>query len=302
MSILKGIFGAMCTPFQENGEGIDLKRYHSHIDNLLEAGIHGLVLCSGTGEYAYLTDEERHTLIIEGIKHINGRCPTIAQTTALSTKECIDKAKTAEGLGATAVMVMPPFLEPPSEKGVIHHYETIAKSIEIPIVMYNVPQQAAPLSEDAYSELLNIKNLDYVKDSSGDFLNLQRFIKTGGKVFCGIDSFAPFALMSGCRGMIWGAVNFMPHECVQLFNLIDENKYQEAMDLWKLMEPVCLWLGQNKYDVDYLTGVKAATNLSGRKMGPPRKPLLDVSDAAQLELKIALSQLPINKVDTKKEN
>ena len=302
MSILKGIFGAMCTPFQENGYGIDLKRYHSHIDNLLEAGVHGLVLCSGTGEYAYLTDEERHTLIIEGIKHINGRCPTIAQTTALSTKECIDKAKTAEGLGATAVMVMPPFLEPPSEKGVIHHYETIAKSIEIPIVMYNVPQQAAPLSEDAYRELLNIKNLDYVKDSSGDFLNLQRFIKTGGKVFCGIDSFAPFALMSGCTGMIWGAVNFMPHECVQLFNLIDENKYQEAMDLWKLMEPVCLWLGQNKYDVDYLTGVKAATNLSGRKMGPPRKPLLDVSDAAQLELKIALSQLPINKVDTKKEN
>lgn len=302
MSILKGIFGAMCTPFQENGEGIDLKRYHSHIDNLLEAGVHGLVLCSGTGEYAYLTDEERHTLIIEGIKHINGRCPTIAQTTALSTKECIDKAKTAEGLGATAVMVMPPFLEPPSEKGVIHHYETIAKSIEIPIVMYNVPQQAAPLSEDAYRELLNIKNLDYVKDSSGDFLTLQRFIKTGGKVFCGIDSFAPFALMSGCTGMIWGAVNFMPHECVQLFNLIDENKYQEAMDLWKLMEPVCLWLGQNKYDVDYLTGVKAATNLSGRKMGPPRKPLLDVSDAAQLELKIALSQLPINKVDTKKEN
>jgi len=302
VSILKGIFGAMCTPFQENGEGIDLKRYHSHIDNLLEAGVHGLVLCSGTGEYAYLTDEERHTLIIEGIKHINGRCPTIAQTTALSTKECIDKAKTAEGLGATAVMVMPPFLEPPSEKGVIHHYETIAKSIEIPIVMYNVPQQAAPLSEDAYRELLNIKNLDYVKDSSGDFLNLQRFIKTGGKVFCGIDSFAPFALMSGCTGMIWGAVNFMPHECVQLFNLIDENKYQEAMDLWKLMEPVCLWLGQNKYDVDYLTGVKAATNLSGRKMGPPRKPLLDVSDAAQLELKIALSQLPINKVDKKKEN
>ena len=302
MSILKGIFGAMCTPFQENGEGIDLKRYHSHIDNLLEAGVHGLVLCSGTGEYAYLTDEERHTLIIEGIKHINGRCPTIAQTTALSTKECIDKAKTAEGLGATAVMVMPPFLEPPSEKGVIHHYETIAKSIEIPIVMYNVPQQAAPLSEDAYRELLNIKNLDYVKDSSGDFLNLQRFIKTGGKVFCGIDSFAPFALMSGCTGMIWGAVNFMPHECVQLFNLIDENKYQEAMDLWKLMEPVCLWLGQNKYDVDYLTGVKAATNLSGRKMGPPRKPLLDVSEAAQLELKIALSQLPINRVDTKKEN
>ena len=85
MNILKGIFGAMCTPFQENGEGIDLKKYYSHIDDLLEAGVHGLVLCSGTGEYAYLTDEEKQTLITEGVKHINGRCLTIAQTTALST-------------------------------------------------------------------------------------------------------------------------------------------------------------------------------------------------------------------------
>ena len=63
MNILKGIFGAMCTPFQENGEGIDLKKYYSHIDDLLEAGVHGLVLCSGTGEYAYLTDEEKQMLI-----------------------------------------------------------------------------------------------------------------------------------------------------------------------------------------------------------------------------------------------
>ena len=93
MTILKGIFGAMCTPFQENGKGIDIPRYQSHIDDLLEAGVHGLVLCSGTGEYAYLTDEEKQTLIQEGVKHINGRCPTIAQTTALSTNECIDKAR-----------------------------------------------------------------------------------------------------------------------------------------------------------------------------------------------------------------
>ena len=250
MTILKGIYGAMCTPFQESGEGIDLKRYHSHIDDLLEAGVHGLVLCSGTGEYAYLTDDEKQTLISEGVKHINGRCPTIAQTTALSTNECINKARAAEDAGATAIMVMPPFLEPPSERGIIYHYEAIAKAVRIPIVMYNVPQQAAPLSEDTYRKLLAIENLDYIKDSSGDFLNLQKFIKTGGRVFCGIDSFAPFALMSGCTGMIWGAVNFMPHECVKLFNLIEEKKYQDAMDLWKLMEPVCLWLGGNRHDVD----------------------------------------------------
>lgn len=294
MTILKGIYGAMCTPFQESGEGIDLKRYHSHIDDLLGAGVHGLVLCSGTGEYAYLTDDEKQTLITEGVNHINGRCNTIAQTTALSTTECINKARAAEDAGATAIMVMPPFLEPPSERGVIYHYEAIAKAVRVPIVMYNVPQQAAPLSEDTYRKLLAIENLDYIKDSSGDFLNLQKFIKTGGRVFCGIDSFAPFALMSGCTGMIWGAVNFMPHECVKLFNLIEEKKYLEAMDLWKLMEPVCLWLGGNRHEVDYLTGIKAAANLSGRDMGPPRKPLPNVAAPARHDLRIAMSKLPIN--------
>ncbi len=295
MSILKGIFGAMCTPFQENESGIDIKRYHSHIDEMLEAGVHGLVLCSGTGEYAYLTEEEKLILINEGIKHINGRCPTIAQTTALSTKDCIDKAKIAERAGATAIMVMPPFLEPPSEQGIIYHYEAIAKSVNVPIVMYNVPQQAAPLSLNALANLSKIENLDYVKDSSGDFLNLQKFISIGVNVFCGIDSFAPFALMSGCKGMIWGAVNFMPHECVQLFNLIEEKKYEEAMELWKSMAPICKWLGRNDHEVDYLTGVKAATNISGRKMGKPRKPLFDIPKRACEEIEICLSNLPINK-------
>ena len=294
MSVLKGIYGAMCTPFYEGGEKINIKRYLDHIDDLIEAKVHGLVLCSGTGEYAYLTDDEKKVLIAEGTKHINGRCATIAQTTALSTKDCIDKARAAEDIGVTAIMVMPPFLEPPSERGVIYHYEAIAKAVSIPIVMYNVPQQAAPLSEDTYRKLLAIENLDYVKDSSADFLNLQKFIKTGGRVFCGIDSFAPFALMSGCTGMIWGAVNFMPHECVQLFNLIVKKQFKEAMDLWELMEPVCLWLGGNQHNVDYLTGIKAATNLSGRDMGPPRKPLPNVPKLARHDLRIAMSKLPIN--------
>ena len=91
--------------------------------------------------------------------------------------------------------------------------------------------------------------------------------------------------------MIWGAVNFMPNECVKLFNLIEEKKYQEAMDLWKLMEPICLWLGDNKHNVDYLTGIKAAANLSGKKMGPPRKPLLEPTDDALKDLNVLISNL-----------
>ena len=294
MSLLKGIFGAMCTPLKDNGEIIDLDSYYLHIDELIEAGIHGLVLCSGTGEYAYLNDEEKSILIREGVKHINGRCPTIAQTTFLSTSDCIIKAKIAEDEGASAIMVMPSFLEPPTEEGVLRHYEKIADVVKIPIVMYNVPQQAAPISEELYRKLIKIKNLDYIKDSSGDFLSLQKFIQSGGGVLSGVDSFMPYALINGCAGMICGTANFMPHECVNLYNLIEEKKFKEAIKLWKLMEPICLWLWRNAQNIDFITAVKAATNLTGRKVGLPRKPLLEAPDHIKEELSEAMSSLPIN--------
>ncbi len=295
MTNLHGIFAAMCTPMDDRGEKIDEGKYKAHIDDLIEAGLHGLVLCSGTGEYAYLSDSEKRWLIEVGAKHVDGRCPTVAQTTALSTMDCIEKSRAAEDAGASAVMIMPPYLEPPFERGVMYHYEAIAKAISIPVVMYNVPQQAAPLTHDMYRRLLAVENLDYVKDSSCDFAAQQKLVATGGGVFNGIDAFAPFALMNGCIGMIWGAANFMPHECAQLYNLIAEGKFAEALILWEAMETVCLWLYGNRHDVDYMSGVKAATKLSGRDMGPPRKPLPVVTGPARHDLRMAMNKLPVNR-------
>ena len=295
MTQLRGIFAAMCTPFENDGETIDPGRYRAHIDDMIEAGLHGLVLCSGTGEYAYLRDEERDFLIREGVRHVDGRVPMIAQTTALSTADCIAKARTAEDCGVAAVMVMPPFLEPPGERGVFHHYEAIARAINIPVVMYNVPQQAAPLTVDLYRRLIEVENLDYVKDSSGDFPELQNLIACGGGVFNGADPYAPHALMAGCIGMIWGAANFMPQECVRLYDLIADGEHGEALALWDGMRAVCSWLWGNGHEVDYMSGVKEATRLSGRDMGPPRKPLPLVPDPAQHELRMALSKLPVNR-------
>ena len=110
----------MCTPFDASGEQIGEGRDKAHIDELIEAGLHGLILCSGTSEYAYLRDEERQRLIEVGAAHVAGRVPTIAQTTALSTADCIGKARAAEDAGVSAVMVLPPFLEAPGEQGIMY--------------------------------------------------------------------------------------------------------------------------------------------------------------------------------------
>ena len=297
MAELRGIFAAMCTPFDSSGEQIDEGRYTAHIDELIDAGLHGLVLCSGTGEYAYLRDEERKRLIELGVRHVAGRVPTVAQTTALSTADCVEKARAAEGAGATAVMVLPPYLEAPGERGIISHYEAIAKAISIPVVMYNVPAQSCVnITPDLYRRLLGIENLDYIKDSSGDFAHLQQLIEVGGGVLSGVDPFAPYALMAGCVGMIWGGANFMPHECAELYDLIAAGKHAEALALWGTMKLISLWLWENGFDVDYLTGVKAAAQLTGRDLGPARKPLPPVPDQALQVMRQALSNLPVNRV------
>ncbi len=295
MTQLRGIFAAMCTPFEKDGETVDPGRYRDHIDDMIQAGMHGIVLCSGTGEYAYLSDEERAFLIREGARHIDGRVPTVAQTTALSTADCVARAQAAEDAGVTAVMVMPPFLEPPGERGVFCHYETIARAIGIPVVMYNVPQQAAPLTLDLYRRLIAVDNLDYIKDSSGDFTQLQKLVACGGGVLNGTDAYAPYSLMAGCVGMIWGAANFMPRECVRLHELIVSGEHAQALALWASMRDACLWLWDNDRDVDYMSGVKAATCLSGRDMGPPRQPLPLVSGSARRDLLTALSKLPVDR-------
>ncbi len=300
MNQLKGVLSAMCTPFDDAGRKIDVGKYLAHIDDMIEAGLHGVVLCSGTGEYAYLDDAEKLTLIAEGAKHVNGRVPTVAQTTALSTHECIEKARAAQDHGADAVMVMPPFLEPPGERGVLYHYEAIAKSISVPVVMYNVPDQAAPLTLELYRRLITVENLDYVKDSSGDIAGMQRLIACGGGVLNGADPYAPYSMMAGCAGMIWGAANFMPHECARLYDLIAAGEHGEALALWDSMKAVCLWLWGNRHDVDYCSGVKAATRLSGRDMGPPRKPLPLVPSLARHEIRMALSKLPVNRTRTER--
>ena len=295
MTKLQGIFAAMCTPLDERGATVDLGRYKAHIDEMIEAGLHGIVLCSGTGEYAYLSDAEKAELIEVGARHVQGRVPTIAQTTALSTLDCISKARHAEQAGASAIMVMPPFLEPPGERGLLYHYEAIARSVGIAVVMYNVPGQAAPLTLDLYRRLLAIENLDYVKDSSGDFAELQRLIACGGGVLNGADPYAPYSLMAGCVGMIWGSANFMPHECAQLYDLLQAGKQAEALALWDAMKAICLWLWGNRHGVDYLTGVKAAARLTGRDMGSCRHPLPPVPGPARHDIRMALSKLPVNR-------
>ena len=296
--LLHGVCAAMCSPFDDSGESLDEGRLRDHIENLVDAGVHGLVLAAGTGEFAFLSADEKHRIFRIGAETVAGRIPIICQTSAITTVDAIENSRAAIDQGADAVMVLPPYFEGPFERGVLYHYEKLAQAIDVPVVLYNIPVNSGfDITPDVYRRLIAIENIDYIKDSTGDLVRIQQLNGIGGHVLAGADPIAPFSLMAGCPGWIWGAANVMPHECVQLYDLITAGRHAEALDLWARMLPADLFFWDNSVDAEYNTAVKTATNMVGRAVGPCRRPVLPMPHQGRVSLQAALSTLPVNGVD-----
>jgi 4-hydroxy-tetrahydrodipicolinate synthase len=285
----------MGSPFDDTGETLDEGRLRDHIESLIDAGVHGLVLCAGTGEFAFLSTEEKDRMIGLGCEIVDGRVPVIAQTSAITTTDAIERTRKAADQGASAAMVLPPYFEGPFERGVLFHYEKLAQAIDIPVVLYNIPAATGfDIHPDLYRQLLAIENIDYIKESTGDLIRLQKVVGIGGHVLAGADPLAPYAAMAGAAGWIWGAANVMPHECVMLWDLIQKGDHQGALDLWAKMLPTNMFFWENNVDAEYNSAVKTATNMVGRTVGPCRRPVLPMTRQGRLALQTALSTLPVN--------
>ena len=288
MTELNGINLAMQTPLHKDGS-VDYARWEELIDTYIDAGVHGLVLGSGTGQHPYLTRAECDRLYEIGAKRIDGRCKVICQTSALVQDEVIDRSKHAEGLGADALMILPPYLEgPDDDDGLFAFYEVIDAAINTSIIGYNIPQATGiSISVGLLKRLNRLEHFSYIKDSAGDITTLQEYLATGHNVLNGCDPNTVFALLAGAPGCIWGAANYMPKESVQLFDRVAENDITGAMALWQRMIPslLCIWRG------NYIPKVKAASRLRGFDGGGVRAPLQDLSAEEMRTLAASLESL-----------
>jgi len=176
MKDLSGINLAMQTPFTAEG-GIDFALYETLIEQYIEAGIHGIVLGAGTGQYVNLSEEECKKLYEIGIKRINGRCNVICQTSALNVDEVIRRSGFAESVGADALMILPPFFEGPTDdNGIFDFYHEVNNAIGIDIVGYNIPQSTGiSISIDLLKRLNELNNFNWIK--SRLYPQRQRYIK-----------------------------------------------------------------------------------------------------------------------------
>lgn len=268
----EGIMPALVTPFTDDGKTIDEERLRSLVNHCIELGVHGVVPCGTTGEFVNLTNEEKKGVIKIVVDEVNGRVPVIAGTGASGTDQAVEMTKYAKDVGATAALIVTPFYLKPADRGIYEHYYTIANEVDLPIILYNIPQcTGLPLPWQMVEDLAQIPNIVALKDSSGQLsfiLAVLEKVRDRINVLCGHDEIVVAGLAAGCSGAILASANVIPDIWIQIYNHVKKGELQQARELqYKVQKIARIIAGSGA------VGTKEALKMMKIKVGPVRKPL-----------------------------
>ena len=228
-----GSIPALITPFKN--EEVDFEAFQKIINWSIDQGSHGFVPCGTTGESPTLSHQEHKNVIEECIRVVDKRVPVIAGTGSNNTLEAIEFTKHAENSGASAALIVTPYYNKPSQKGLYDHFKKISDSTKLPIIIYNIPPRSViDMSIETMTELSNLNNIIGVKDATLDLfrpLLTQKYIK---KPFCylsGEDGTAVAYLAQGGHGCISVTANIAPKLCSQMHNSWMQKNYNEVFKI-----------------------------------------------------------------------
>jgi 4-hydroxy-tetrahydrodipicolinate synthase len=280
----------MVTPFSDDGAAINERVLREFVDWQIKEGVHGLIPLGSTGEFLSLTDPERERVARIVIEQAAGRVPVLIGTAAEWTDECVRYSKQAETLGADGVMIVPPYYSSPSEDEIFEHYRRVAESISIPIMIYNNPFTSnVDLKPTLVARLSAIDNISYIKESSGDVsrvCEIQRLCGDRMTVFAGYLPFESYA--AGAEGYVSVFSNIAPRMSADLFNLVvRDGDLKAGRELYFKVIPLIKAIAGDLY----VSSTKAALDMIGFHVGPPRPPRLPIPADMAAKLREILSQL-----------
>lgn len=290
MNKLKGVNVALVTPFTENS--INEHAFRTLIQYCKEQGVNGIVPCGSTGEFTSMTYEEKKRAIeiaVDEADHMN----VIAGTGDTSTQKTITMTHTARDIGVDACLVVTPFYMKPADKGLFEHYATLEESVDIPIVLYNIPSlTGVSLPWQVVEDLAELEGIIGIKDSSGDMsyiMTLLEKVSSQIQVICGWDEIVFPALAAGADGMILASANIIGDYWVKIFKAVQTNDFRKAVVIQrKIQKFTRLITGSGA------VGTKAALNYLGIPVGMCRKPLMigdTLSYENKEEIRIELEKL-----------
>ncbi len=289
----EGILPALVTPFTDDGKAVDEERLRGLVRHCIGLGVHGVVPCGTTGEFVNLTTEEKKQVIDIVMDEVNDKVSVVAGTGASGTNQALEMTKYAKDSGADAALIVTPFYLKPKDRGIYQHYHTIANEVDLPIILYNIPQcTGVQLSWQMVEDLAQIPNIVGLKDSSGQLgyiLAVLEKVRDKINVLCGHDEVVVAALAAGCSGAVLASANVIPDIWVEIYNHVKNGELQKARELqYKVQKTARIIAGSGA------VGTKAALTLMKVKVGPVRKPLSvggELTYEAREELRIELEKL-----------
>ena len=281
---------AIVTPMHADGS-VNYEKLSQLIEIQIQGGTSAITICGTTGESATLKDPEHIAVIAHCVKAVAGRIKVIAGTGSNETDHAVYLSQEAQKAGADGLLLVTPYYNKCSPKGLIRHYTTVADSVEIPAIVYNVPSRTGvSMSVDIYRQLSEHPLINGVKEASGNTELVLRTMAACGddfNIWSGNDTQIVPLMAMGCKGVISVLANICPRATAELADACLQGNYQKAAAMQiQYMELIdALFCEVNPIPV------KTALNLMGMEAGPLRMPLCEMEDAAKARLAAAMEKM-----------
>ncbi|MGN2369520.1 4-hydroxy-tetrahydrodipicolinate synthase [Clostridium cagae] len=288
MSVFEGSGVAIVTPF--NDKGVDYDKLNELLEWHVKEGTDSIVICGTTGEATTMTENEKKTVIKFAVDVINNRIPVIAGTGSNNTLSAIEMSRYAESVGVDAILVITPYYNKTSQKGLFKHFKAVNDSVNIPIILYNVPSRTGVnITPKALVQIAELNNVVAIKEASGNIsqiMEMKSLCKDKIDIYSGNDDQIVPIMSLGGKGVISVLANVIPNEVHTLTKKCLEGNFDEALDIQlnRLKLTNALFIETNPIPV------KTAMNLMGFEVGSLRLPLCEMEDSNLETLKTILKE------------
>ncbi|KZL93649.1 4-hydroxy-tetrahydrodipicolinate synthase [Clostridium magnum] len=277
MSLFKGSGVAIVTPF--NTQGVDFKKLEELLEWHIKSGTDAIIVCGTTGEASTMTEQERKETIKFAVDIVKKRIPVIAGTGTNNTAASVNMSEWAEGIGADGLLVITPYYNKTTQKGLVEHFKAVATSVKIPIIVYNVPGRTGMnITPKTLKQICDFDNIVAVKEASGNISQIAEIKALCGDrldIYSGNDDQIVPILSLGGSGVISVLANIIPKDIHDICELYLSGKTKEALKL----QLDSLALTNSLFIETNPIPVKTAMNLLGMEVGNLRLPLCDMSEA-----------------------
>lgn len=297
----QGVYPAVTTQFNDD-YSINFDTTQQMVDNLINEGVHGIIVNGTVGENCSLRPEEKRAVMKSALEVANGRVPVLSGVAETTTQFAVEFAKDAEEIGIDGLMTLPGMVYRSTEREAIYHYQQIARNCGLPIMVYNNPiTYGVDVSIEGMKVLAEEETIVAVKEATEDTRRITELFSEFGDrftVFGGVDDIALESLMLGATGWISGLTNVFPKESVAIYELARQGRYEEALEIWRWFLPLL------RLDTipTLVQCIKYAEQLAGRGSELTRPPRLSLPEAEKQYVAKLYDEAMTNRIDLSKFN